>query len=119
MISVLKNFGKLGEIKASNFLIKKGYSIISKNYSTRYGEIDIIAQKNRCIYFIEVKTRSNDSHGMPYEAVNYTKINHMKKAADYFLLKNQYKDFKLKLSVISIIIANNEITKLDFFEDIS
>ena len=119
MISVLKTLGKLGEDKATDYLKQKGYSILHKNYSTKFGEIDIIAKKNNCLYFVEVKTRTNTNYGLPHDAVNFIKIKHMKKTANYFLLKNQYKNFKLKLSVISILLNEKDVVKLDFFESIT
>ena len=80
--------------------------------SARYNK-NYKKQKNNCIYFIEIKTRSNDRYGKPYEAVTNQKISHLQKAADYFLLKNPSKDLKLKLAVVSIQLDINEIK---FFE---
>jgi putative endonuclease len=48
--------GKLGEEIACNFLIKQGFSIIDTNYHSRYGEIDIIAEKDSKLRFVEVKS---------------------------------------------------------------
>lgn len=112
-----KNLGKIGEEKAVSFLKKQGFSIIRKNFQTRLGEIDIIAKKDSSIHFIEVKTRTSDKKGQPYEAVNKRKINHLKKAAQFFLLKSNLKNYKLKIDVISIIIKDNN-EELKFFENI-
>lgn len=61
----MKNFtsdsqiiGKLGEDIACKFLVKHGYSILERNYTKKWGEIDIIAQKNNHLYFVEVKSKS-------------------------------------------------------------
>ncbi|MFA6251221.1 MAG: YraN family protein [Candidatus Paceibacterota bacterium] len=61
----MKNFtsdsqiiGKLGEDVACKFLMKHGYSILERNYTKKWGEIDIIAQKGEHLYFIEVKSKS-------------------------------------------------------------
>ncbi len=48
--------GLVGEVFAKTFLMKHGFSIIETNFSCRFGEIDIIAQKNEQIYFVEVKS---------------------------------------------------------------
>ncbi len=48
--------GKLGENLAKRFLVKHGYSILEENYTKKYGEIDLIAQKAQIIHFIEVKS---------------------------------------------------------------
>ena len=112
------NIGKLGEKKALLYLKEKNYSIVEKNFKSKFGEIDIIASKDRCLYFIEVKTRTNTHKGMPYEAVNFIKIKHIEMAAKYYLLKNDYKDYKLKIGVISILIINKK-TEIQFWDNIS
>ena len=112
------NIGKFGEKEALHFLRNKDYSIVTKNFKSKFGEIDIIASKNNCLYFIEVKTRTNTNKGMPYEAVDFRKIKHIKNAANYYLLKNDYKDYKLKIAVISILIINNKI-EIKFWDNVS
>ena len=74
-----KTLGKLGEDIAIRFLKYKGYKVIEKNFSCRYGEIDIIAQNSKFLIFVEVKTRTNLNYGKPVEAVNKIKINHLYK----------------------------------------
>lgn len=53
-----KTFGAAGENLVSEYLQKDGFKIVARNYTKRYGEIDIIAQKGEVLAFIEVKTRS-------------------------------------------------------------
>lgn len=115
MNQLLKKRGNSGENLASKYLKGLNHKIIARNYRSRYGEIDIISSSNNCIYFIEVKTRSSDAKGLPHEAVDYRKLDHMKKAAQQFLLKKPYKEYKLKLAVISILLDKNEIK---FWDDI-
>ncbi|MCH8158067.1 MAG: YraN family protein, partial [Nitrospinae bacterium] len=62
-------FGKAGEKAAVAFLKKQGYRILKKNFRTAVGEIDIIAEQGRTVVFIEVKTRSGDKFGHPFEAI--------------------------------------------------
>jgi len=112
-----KNLGKTGEDLALNYLNSHDFSILEKNFTSKFGEIDIIAEKNHCLYFIEVKTRSNLNHGAPYEAVDKRKIYHIKKVAQYYLLKNKFEDYKLKISVFSILIEGEKIG-LKFWESI-
>ncbi|MFA5769965.1 MAG: YraN family protein [Patescibacteria group bacterium] len=112
-----KNLGKTGEDLALDFLKSHNYSILEKNFRSKFGEIDIIGEKNHCLYFVEVKTRSNLNHGAPYEAVNKRKIYHIKKAAQYYLLKNKFEGYKLKISVFSILIEGEKID-LKFWDSI-
>jgi putative endonuclease len=117
MSHYLQNLGKTGENLASDFLKSHDYLILEKNFHSKFGEIDIIAEKNHCLYFIEVKTRSNLNHGKPHEAVNKRKISHIKKVAQYYLLKNSYPDYKLKIGVFSILISE-EKTEMKFWDNI-
>ena len=67
------SFGKDGEEKARKYLKKKGYRILHANFKTQLGEIDIIAEHEGCIVFVEVKTRSGSGYGLPREAVGFYK----------------------------------------------
>lgn len=76
------------EQAAAVFLQSGGYNIIKQNYYCRYGEIDIIAEENGYIVFIEVKYRKNTTSGSPEEAVNGKKRQRIRQAALDFLIKN-------------------------------
>jgi len=80
-----KNLGGLGENAACGYLTDNGYKILRRNYRKRYGEVDIIAENNGCLIFIEVKTRKNDGYGEPSEAVGYVKLERIKKVAAAYL----------------------------------
>ncbi|MEK7110099.1 MAG: YraN family protein [Patescibacteria group bacterium] len=112
-----KNLGKIGEDLALDFLKSHNFSVLEKNFHSKFGEIDIIAKKKHCLYFVEVKTRSNLNHGAPYEAVNKRKIYHIKKASQYYLLKNKFESYKLKIAVFSILIEGDK-TDIKFWDDI-
>lgn len=99
-----QSVGRYGEDLATNYLQLHGFQILHRNYRTKAGEIDIVAEKNEVVYFVEVKTRSSDKHGKPYEAVNYRKQSHMKRCAEWYVLQNNFRKSKLKLAVISILI---------------
>lgn len=68
-----KRLGAKGEARARGYLKENGYKILEKNYKNPFGEIDIIAEKDGVIAFIEVKTRLSDKFGAPSEAVGKTR----------------------------------------------
>lgn len=114
----METIGSKGETLAVNFLQSKGYRIIAKNYKTPIGEIDIIAEDGKTLVFVEVKTRSNNSYGYPFEAVTAQKQNKLKNLALLYL-KNQKKDFPVRFDVLSInITASNSAVEhiIDAFE---
>lgn len=80
--------GVLGENYAADFLKDTGYSIIGRNYHSRFGEIDIIAEDGKYIIFAEVKTRSAESMVNPFEAVTRSKQKKIIKTAMCYLQKN-------------------------------
>lgn len=110
-----RKFGIIGEKIAQGFLVKKGYEIIETNFYTKRGEIDIIAQKDNCIIFAEVKTRTNLNYGTPAMAVNSTKKKHIKFVAKIFLSLNRLKEYDVRFDVIEVLIMDGkcEISHLE------
>ena len=103
-----RKFGIVGEKIAQKYLIDKKYRILQKNYYTKKGEIDIIAKKDNCIIFVEVKSRSNLNFGTPAMAVNNTKIRHIKNSAKIFLHLNKLYKHEIRFDVIEIFINNRK-----------
>lgn len=81
------------EIKAEEYLIKKGYKILERNFRNRSGEIDIIAKDGEYFCFVEVKYRTTNDFGSPLEAVDYRKQNQIRKVAMYYLMKNKLSEW--------------------------
>lgn len=77
--------GKIGEDYAVEVLCKKGYKIIERNYHSRFGEIDIIAENSEYIVFAEVKTRDEHFSVSPLEAVTSGKQKKIFKTAILYL----------------------------------
>jgi putative endonuclease len=80
-----REIGDMGEAVAEKYLKKRGWKILSNNYSTREGEIDIIGYRFGVLTYFEVKARSDDSFGSPADAVDGEKINKIKSAARHFI----------------------------------
>ncbi|MCX8082910.1 MAG: YraN family protein [bacterium] len=95
--------GTIGEQLAIKFLRRHGYKILSRNFRTKTGEIDIIAQDRKSIVFIEVKLRDTLSFGYPSEAVNRTKAYHLQKTALIYLTKNNFSETPYRFEILSIL----------------
>ena len=102
MTATTKNLGNAGENFAARYLEQHGYKILEKNFRVRSAEIDIIAQIDDVIVFVEVKTRSNTRHGLPAEAVNFRKQKKIIKAASVFLQDEKYFDSPCRFDVMEI-----------------
>ena len=100
--------GKLGEKLAVDFLQSQGYRIWHKNYRTKLGEVDIIAQDKDTVSFIEVKTRSSESKGTAQEAISARKQRAMAKAALVFLKDKNLLDRRARFDVVSIMYTDGE-----------
>ncbi len=77
--------GLAGEVLAARFLRDKGYTVLSSNYRSRFGEIDIIAVDRKQLVFVEVKTRADDSYIEPKEAVTLAKQRKLLRTAAHYL----------------------------------
>jgi len=95
--------GSRGEDRAVFYLQKRGYRILERNYRNRLGEIDIIALEKGTIVFIEVKTRTSDSFGFPFEAVTKRKREKMKNVALLYLKKFRH-EVPARFDVVSIFL---------------
>lgn len=97
--------GSLGEEAAVQYLIKNKYKILERNFRyKKMGEIDIISRENNYLCFIEVKTRSSASYGLPREAVNYRKQEGIRKLAQVYLNRCGMHDENIRFDVIEVYI---------------
>ncbi len=108
MVDNRQNLGKTGETIASNFLEKNGYTIVTKNYRRKFGEIDIIARDRDYLVFIEVKTRTGTSHGHPLEAITLRKQRQISKVAQCYLAENNLFNIAARFDVVSVILSKND-----------
>lgn len=97
-----QKFGRAGENFAAEVLSLSGYDILQRNYRCRYGEIDLIAERDRELFFIEVKSRRNLNFGEPREAVTVEKRQHMRRAAAKFLSEQKCRWESYSFQVIEI-----------------
>lgn len=104
-----RELGLKGEGIASDYLKKEGYKVITRNFHTRYGEIDIICEKASTLVFVEVKTRRSTVYGMPEEAITPRKIEHLKKAALIYLEQEKRFYKELRFDVVGILIKGQDI----------
>ena len=81
-----RNIGAEYETCAADFLRKNGYKILERNFRCRLGEIDLIAEKDGVLCFVEVKYRKNTAFGHPEEAVSCGKQQKIRKVAEFYLM---------------------------------
>ena len=109
------DLGKKGEQLAVDFLQKKGYKILERNYRYQKAEIDIIARLNDTLCAVEVKTRSTPDFGNPQDFVKPKQIQQLVKAIDFYVIENDL-DVEVRFDIVAII-KNKLGTKIEFFEN--
>jgi putative endonuclease len=77
--------GRAGEAAALEYLTRKGYQLIARNYRCRLGEVDLIMRQGEKLAFIEVRSRRGESFGTPQESVRPEKVARIQRIAQYFL----------------------------------
>jgi putative endonuclease len=102
--------GKHGEEVAVLCLRQQGYRILAKNYKTRLGEIDIVAEDAGTICFVEVKMRKSDFLVHPKEAVGKEKQRRITCAALMFLKENRLPQVKIRFDIVSVIRRGSQAT---------
>ncbi len=108
--------GKKGEQVAIEHLQKKGYLILEHNWRYQKCEVDIIAQKDNNLVFIEVKTRKTNFFGLPESFVGIRKIKHLAIAAENYCDINNKLTFDVRYDIISAVISKKN-TEIHHFED--
>ena len=107
--------GKKGEQLAVDFLLKKGYEILERNYTFQKSEVDIIAKIKDTLAVVEVKTRSTVEFGNPQDFVKPKQIQRLVKAIDEFVNVNGL-DVEVRFDVIAIVKDNKQF-KIEHLED--
>jgi len=111
--------GDFGESLAQKYLITKGYVIIGTKIKSSYQEIDIIAQYQQKIVFVEVKTRISDLLGEAEEAMNGQKLNNLKKAMQEYTLVHKHDFDDVRGDLIAITIdKSKKIANIKHYKDV-
>jgi putative endonuclease len=100
--------GKLGEEKVVEYLKEKGYRILHRNWRFIKDELDIVAETDEFLVFVEVKTRSNDTWGDPDEAVNLKKQKLIIRAANAYIIENNCTK-EARFDIISVLLPPHSV----------
>lgn len=114
--------GVLGEDAAVSYLKNKGYKILERNFRKRNTEIDIIAIQTRpgpTLTFIEVKTRTSNAYGTPFEGIALWKVQNLVKTAQFYKLLNPKLPDDMRIDAVGVFVENGRIKKIEHLENIS
>ncbi len=92
--------GAWGEKVAAWYLAQKGYTIKHQHYTSRFGEVDLIVEKDGCLVFVEVKARLGDGYGEPEQAVNWHKLKKLRRVILAYLSRNNITNYRIDVVAI-------------------
>lgn len=106
-----KRLGIIGENLACEYLANHRYAVIERNFQKRYGELDIIAVKDKTLIVVEVKTRIGRQFGLPEESVTPRKLHEVEQTALYYKLLHPELPDRMRIDVIAIELDIDESLK--------
>ena len=105
-----KEIGNRGEDIASVYLENNKYTILDRNWKTRWCEIDIIATCKQVVYFVEVKYRKNDAYGNGLDYITAKKLAQMRFAAEFWVHNNNFNgDYRLA----AVSVTGDDVLLID------
>ena len=114
-------FGNWAESRSADYLKSKGYKILARNYRKPWGEIDIIAEKDNTLIFIEVKANKEEVAGFePERRISPEKLRRLNRAIETYLAAKKYSpEQERQIDVISLILDKNRgVIKIKHFKNI-
>ena len=108
--------GKRGELAVARYLREHGYTVLTANYCCRFGEIDIIAEDETYICFVEVKTRGEGMRYAPADAVDARKRQRILTTAELYLAQNPSKK-QPRLDVAEVFTKNWQVAKIHYIRN--
>ena len=107
--------GNEGEQHAADFLVKKGFEIVERNYRYKHSEIDLIVKKGNWLIFVEVKARSSSLFGYPEEFVNREKVQTILAGASQYIYKIDWQG-NVRYDIVSVQFGTKS-TEIVHIED--
>ena len=109
--------GVKGEDEATEYLLNNSYRILQRNFRCKIGEIDIVAETDEFLVFVEVKARSARSKVSPLISITSRKRNKLRKLAEFYILKYKMYQKQPRLDVIAVTFSNDGNFYLEHIEN--
>jgi putative endonuclease len=110
--------GRWGEKRCEKFLKRKGLKTLTRNFSCRSGEIDLVmVDRDGTLVFVEVKTRANEDFSPSESAVTSAKKTRMLRTVRYFLAANDIEDRPFRFDVVTIVLDDKGSTQIRHYEN--
>ncbi|MDO8496574.1 MAG: YraN family protein [bacterium] len=120
-MTTTSEFGQWAENNVAQYLEQKSYSILDKNYRKKWGEIDIVAEKNGILIFVEVKANKKELAGFePENRVSPEKLRRLNRAIQTYLAAKKYSpDQDWQIDIVSLTLDHDRgVAKIKHFKNI-
>lgn len=108
--------GQFAESIAAEKLSAKGYVILERNFSNKFGEIDLIASKDGVMVFVEVKAKKGIEFGTPEDMINKGKLQRVRNMAVIYL---EGRDLQCRIDVVAIVLnSDNQVVRFSHYENV-
>lgn len=115
-----RKIGDKGEQIAADYLKDRGYQLLDKNFITRYGELDLVAFEGGTVVFVEVKTRTSTTFGLPEASITPAKMERIQNSALLWLQAHPEAPEDWRIDVVAIIMSHqNDMTDIQHFININ
>lgn len=115
-----RKIGNLGEGVAADFLQDLGYQLLDQNFTTPYGELDLVLLDQEIIVFVEVKTRTSDTFGSPEASVTGTKLERIQNAALLWLQAHPDVQDDWRIDVVAILLnSQRQVRDIQHFINVN
>ncbi len=118
MSDTRRALGKRGETLAAQKLLSLGYTIRERNWRCAVGELDIVAEKDGALIFVEVRTRRGDRFGTPEESITPAKRTKLIEVAQTYLDEHGENDRNWRIDVVAIDMGlRGEVSRMEVIEN--
>ena len=113
-----KLLGKWGEKYSEKLLRKKGLKNLTRNFTCKRGEIDLVmVDRDGTLVFVEVKTRADEKFGDVEDVITTAKKTRLRRAARYFLAVNNIENRTLRFDVVAVLLGESGPVKTKYYEN--
>jgi putative endonuclease len=108
-LSTAVEIGNYGERVAAAFLRRHGYRVLTRNYKTTGGEIDLICRHGEILAFVEVRSRAGELFGRPAESIDARKEEALRYAARRYLELLDRQDIRYRFDAVEVRLKTGEV----------
>jgi putative endonuclease len=117
-LSTAAEIGNYGERVAAAFVRRHGYRVLTRNYKTDQGEIDLICRDGNVLAFVEVRARSGELFGRPSESIDERKAEALRAAAQSYLLLLDRDDIRHRFDAVEVRLKVGEVPACTLLQNI-